>query len=114
MLWFEAQSVLCTFMLSFGVTEVSFVCFLLNEPQLLHWKVQTLNFIPLPSTTSLLGGKTTVIDLLHLLLFQPGAFPVELPPALQRGTGILVRSEANLGLKSKQETTSAATWAGHW
>lgn len=55
-----------------------------------------ISFIPFPSTTSLFGGKTTVIGLLHLLPFQSGNFSVELPPALQREMSIPYRSEASL------------------
>lgn len=81
MLCFKVQPVLCTFTLYIGVTQISFIFFstqLASASQL-----ECTNFEPFPSTTALFGGKTMVIGLLHLLLFQPGAFAAELPPALQ-------------------------------
>lgn len=48
-------------------------------------------------------------NICYLLTF--GAFSLDLPPALQRGTGIPFGSEASLSLERKQETTSAAVQA---
>lgn len=56
--------------------------------------------------------QSLVYDICYLFSF--GAFSVDLPPALQRGTCIPFGSEASLSLERKQETTSAAVQAVPW
>lgn len=69
-----------------------------------------------PSSPQLLCLVVKLQSLLYIIrcCFSFGAFSLELPPALQRGTGIPYISEASLGLESKQETSSAAVQAVPW
>lgn len=114
MLCFTAQSLFCTFMLYIGVTHL--ICLFstqLTSAQLEHKTLDSIHALLLHQLLCLVFKlQSLVYNICYFFSF--GAFSFELPPALQRGTGIPFGSEASLSLESKQETTSAAVEAVPW